>query len=158
MLRMLNNSISAVKRRSDCPVSFSLDNFGDKWTLLVLRDIMFYKRRRFSDFMPTERIASNILADRLAKLEAAGIIDKRRDPKLKNQYVYGATPKAQALLPLLIEMTLWGLEYDPGTLASEGFLGRVKAERSKVVREISRSIQRGKFVDYRSAEMGIKAV
>jgi DNA-binding HxlR family transcriptional regulator len=143
------------KRRSDCPISFSLDIFGDKWTLLVLRDIMFYKRTRFSDFMPMERIATNILADRLAKLEKAGIITKSRDIKLKNQYIYAVTAKGQALLPLLIEMTLWGLGYDPKSLASPEFVKRANDEKTKVTREIHRAIKHGGFAAYRSKEMGI---
>lgn len=144
-----------TKRRSDCPISFSLDIFGDKWTLMILRDIMFYDRFRFSDFMPQEHIATNILADRLTKLESAGAIEKQRDAKRKNQYIYSATPKGEALLPLLIEMTLWGLEYDPESLASKEFIERAQTNKQKVVREISRSIKRGIFADYRSQSMGI---
>lgn len=150
---MQNNEF---KRRSNCPISFSLDVFGDKWTLLVLRDIMFYHRTRFSDFMPTERIATNILTDRLNKLESGGIITKNRDPKLKNQFVYGVTQKGQELLPLLVEMTLWGLEHDPESLASKEFVERAKNEKTKVVREIGRAIKRGDFAAYRSDKMGIR--
>ncbi len=129
--------------------------FGDKWTLLVLRDIMFYQRTRFSDFMPVERIATNILTDRLGKLEAAGIITKERDLELKNQFIYSVTPKGKALLPLLVEMTLWGLEYDPESLASKEFVERSRAEKTKVTREIHRAIERSDFTTYRSKKMGI---
>jgi DNA-binding HxlR family transcriptional regulator len=143
------------KRRSNCPISFTLDAFGDKWTLLILRDIMFYDRTRFSDFMPMERIATNILADRLSKLEATGVITKERDPKLRNQYVYKVTPTGQSLLPLLIEMTLWGLEHDPESLASRDFIERARDNKPKVTREIARAIKRGSFSAYRSEKMGI---
>ena len=144
-----------LKRRSNCPISFSLDVFGDKWSLLILRDIMFYNRKRFSDFMPMERIATNILTDRLAKLETAGIITKERDQKLKNQFIYSVAPKGQQLLPLLVEMTLWGLEYDPKSLANQEFVKRARAEKTKVTREIVRAVKRGSFPAYRSIEMGI---
>lgn len=153
VLVMHNNQI---KRRSSCPISFSLDVFGDKWSLLILRDIMFYDRTHFRDFAPHEHIATNILADRLSKLEAMGFIDKQRDPKLKNQYIYSATDKGKTLLPLLIEMTLWGLEYDPESLASEAFIARAQKEKQKVAREITRSIERNEFAYYRSSEMGIQ--
>ncbi|HSX00484.1 MAG TPA: helix-turn-helix domain-containing protein [Patescibacteria group bacterium] len=143
------------RRRSDCPISFSLDIFGDKWTLMILRDIMFYHRIRFSDFMPQERIATNILADRLTKLERLEIIRKQRDTRLNNQYIYSVTSKGEALLPLLIEMTLWGLEYDPKSLASKEFIEHAQSDKQKVIREISRSIKRGEFTDYRSKKMGI---
>jgi len=143
------------KRRSICPISFTLDAFGDKWTLLILRDIMFYNRTRFSDFAPHEKIATNILADRLNKLETMGMISKERDPNLKNQFFYQATPAGQSLLPLLIEMTLWGLEHDPESLASKEFLERAQNEKTKITREISRAVKRADFAAYRSTKMGI---
>lgn len=154
--KMLKKAENIIKRRSDCPISFSLDIFGDKWTLLILRDILFYNRVRFSDFMPHEHIATNILADRLHKLEAVGLVEKQRDIKLKNQYIYSATPKAQALLPQLIEMVLWGVQYDSHSLASKEFIARAQTEKSKVIREMTRSIKHGMFADYRRLQIGIK--
>lgn len=144
-----------TRRRSQCPISFSLDVFGDKWSLLVLRDIMFYNRTRFSDFMPIEHIATNILSDRLSKLESAGLITKSHDLKLKNQFVYHVTPDGWSLLPLLIEMTLWGLEHDPESLASKEFIERVQNEKTKVTREIARAIKQRDFATYRRESMGI---
>jgi len=148
-------SNSVINHRSNCPISYTLDIFGDKWTFLVLRDIMFYNRTRFKDFMPNERIATNILADRLGKLEGAELITKERDPKLKNQYIYSVTSTGESLLPLLVEMTLWGLEYDPNSLASKEFIKRSKNEKVKVMREIDRAVKRGNFSQYRSVKMGI---
>lgn len=144
-----------LTRRSDCPISFGLDLFGDKWTLLVLRDILFYQRTRFSDFAPQEHIATNILADRLSRLEAAGLIEKRRDEALKNQYIYSVTPKGQDLLPTLVELTLWGLQHDVETPASRAFLERLAADRRTVAREITRAVRRGTFKAYRRTRMGI---
>ena len=105
ILQFIMRSTRKRERRSDCPISFGLDIFGDKWTLLILRDIMLYNRTRFSDFTPRERIATNILADRLKTLENAGVITKRGDNELKNQYVYSVTEKGRNLLPTLIELT-----------------------------------------------------
>lgn len=143
------------ERRSDCPISFGLDLFGDRWTLLILRDILFFGRTRFSDFAPQERIATNILADRLDRLETAGVLAKRRDEELKNQFIYSVTEKGAALLPTLIELTLWGLQHDPETLASKTFLKRATAERDVVTREITQAIESGTFVEYRKKKMGI---
>jgi DNA-binding HxlR family transcriptional regulator len=117
---------------------------------------MFYNRTRFSDFMPMERIATNILTDRLNKLEDAGIITKEHNTKFTNQFVYSVTPLGQSLLPLLVEMTLWGLEYDPESLASKEFVERTRNEKTKVTREIARAIKRGNFSAYRSEKMGIE--
>lgn len=144
-----------TQRRSACPISFGLDIFGDKWTLLILRDILFYNRTRFSDFAPQERIATNVLANRLAKLEKAGLITKRRDEKLKNQFIYSATRTGKSLIPTLIELTLWGFETDPQTPVSELFIKRVQTEKSKVIREMIRAVHRRSFLKYRQAKMGI---
>src|ERR1051326_2775245 len=106
-------------RRSKCPISYGLDIFGDKWSLLVLRDIMFYGKTRYSDFAHSdEGIATNILANRLELLEQAGIISKRQDTEFRNQFVYDVTPKGNGLLPVLIELALWGVQYDAKTPAS----------------------------------------
>ncbi len=142
-------------RRSDCPISFGLDLFGDKWTLLVLRDIMFYGRKRFSDFAPQEHVATNILADRLSRLEAEGLIEKRRDEELRNQFIYSVTTKGSDLLPVLVEMTLWGLQYDGATPASKAFRARLETDRRTVAREITRAVRSGTFAAYRKTEMGI---
>jgi DNA-binding HxlR family transcriptional regulator len=143
------------KRRSDCPISISLDIFGDRWSLLILRDIMFYNRTRFSDFAPREHIATNILTDRLHRLEDEGIIEKHQDSAYRNQYLYQVTGKGKELLPALIELTLWGLQYDPQSLASSGFVKRAQTEKRSVVREMVRSIERGEFTEYRRKEIGI---
>jgi DNA-binding HxlR family transcriptional regulator len=150
------NKVVAIKRRSDCPISFGLDIFGDKWSLLILRDIMFYHRTRFKDFAPQERIATNILTDRLNRLEKANLISKRQDPKLKNQNIYSVTNQGRELLPTLIEMTLWGLQYDPKTLASKEFIQRLESEKRQLAQEVARSINENAFLEYRQNEMGIK--
>lgn len=142
-------------RRSDCPVSFGLDVFGDKWSLLVLRDILFFGRTRYSDFAPQEHIATNILADRLSRLEAEDLIEKRRDPDLGNQFIYSVTQKGRDLLPTLVELTLWGLQYDRQTPASPAFVERLRTERRAVAREITRAVRAGVFPEYRKTAMGI---
>lgn len=144
-----------MKRRSECPISYSLDFFGDKWSLLILRDIIFYSRTRFSDFAPHEHIASNILTDRLEKLEAEGFIAKQSDPHHGKQFVYIATAKGMDLLPILLELMLWGFQSDPKSLVSKHFLERVKTDKKTVLDEMSHAIKNQAFATYRSREMGI---
>lgn len=135
-----------MRRRGLCPISFGLDIFGDKWSLLILRDIMFYGRARYSDFASSpEHIATNVLADRLATLERAGIIRKRRSAALKNQFIYSVTDKGRDLLPTLIELMLWGVQYDPQTPAGKQFRRRAKADQRGLVRDIKKSIRGGTF-------------
>jgi DNA-binding HxlR family transcriptional regulator len=89
--------------------------FGDQWTLLVIRDIIFMNRRHFRELLTKslEGIASNVLADRLQRLVQQGIIVKSRDPSHKQKAIYSLTEKGIELLPLLMEMNAWGYRHLP---------------------------------------------
>lgn len=101
-----------TKKRSDCPISCSLDIWGDKWSLLIVRDLIFFKERTYSDFLKSdEKIATNILAARLQMLEVNGIISKSDHPESKAKVLYKLTPKGSDLLPLIIEINVWADKY-----------------------------------------------
>ena len=124
------------RRRSNCPISFTLDLCGDRWSLLVLRDLMFRKMRYFRQLLEAgEGIATNVLAERLLRLERAGLIAKRRDRGDRKRFVYSLTPKGLDTLPILVEMILWGAEYDPRTGAPPEFLARLRQDRERVIAE-----------------------
>src|SRR5215510_2513733 len=98
-----------MKHRSDCPISSSLDIWGDKWSLLIIRNMMFYDLNTYGEFLSApEKIATNILADRLLKLEEAGLITKEDHPESKAKIFYKLTPMGISLLPLMTEISLWG--------------------------------------------------
>ena len=98
--------------RSLCPISLALDIFGDAWTLLIVRDLMFKGMNTFNAFLNAgEGIATNVLTDRLAKLEAAGLIDKSRDPDDARRYVYRLTQKGADLAPVLVHIVLWSAKH-----------------------------------------------
>src|SRR4051812_2405905 len=100
--------------RSYCPFHLSLDIFGDAWTLLVLRDMMFAGKRHFREFLESdERIASNILADRLGRLVAHGLLTKADDPTHKQKAIYSLTEKAIALVPVVVQIGAWGSRWVP---------------------------------------------
>lgn len=102
-----------LKKRSDCPIGYSLDVFGDRWTLLILRDIMLRKKVSYSEFLESEeKISTNILADRLNLLEAEKILVKQVSEKNKSKFVYSLTQKGADLLPIIIEISYWGLKYN----------------------------------------------
>ena len=87
-------STSSRADKSNCPISYSLDLFGDKWTLLVLRDLILWGKTRFAEFQASdERIASNILSDRLRRLQERGIVEIEKDPSDARQKLYSATEK-----------------------------------------------------------------
>lgn len=97
-----------LRKRSACPISSALDIFGDKWSLLIVRDILMYKKRTYNEFLHSkEGIATNILADRLGLLEAIGIISKEKQPEGHNKYFYRLTRSGLDLAPILIEIILW---------------------------------------------------
>jgi DNA-binding HxlR family transcriptional regulator len=102
-------------KRSDCPITNVLDTLGDKWTLLVIRDLVLGKRR-YQEFLSSpEKIASNILADRLAKLEAAGLVTRRGYQQKPARYEYLLTNKGKGLEPVLEAIIVWGKKHYPGT-------------------------------------------
>lgn len=104
--------MKTIKKRSECPLSCSLDIFGDKWSLLIIRDLMFNKKSTYGDFLKSaEGIATNILASRLQGLEENGIIEKLDHPNSKAKILYRLTQKGIDLLPVLVEVYLWAEKY-----------------------------------------------
>lgn len=121
--------------RSHCPINFGLELFGDAWTLLILRDVLVHGKRTFGAFRASEEgIASNILADRLHRLEAAGLLDRQADPADGRQFRYEPTEAGRALLPVLVEMSYWGATHDPMTAAPPGFVQAYEADRAGLLR------------------------
>jgi DNA-binding HxlR family transcriptional regulator len=101
------------KRRSGCPLNASVEMLGDRWSLLIIRDMMLLGFRTYKEFLESyEGIATNILADRLRKLEAYGIITTERDPSDGRKLVYSLTAKGINLAPVLTEMVLWAAAHE----------------------------------------------
>lgn len=128
-------------RRSDCPISFAMDTFGDKWSLLIIRDIMFNGKKYYGEFVEAdEKISTNILADRLLKLEAEGIIAKERDTKNLSKYQYSLTNKGLDLLPMLLDIISWSAKYDANTGISKGFVRKLNENRDALIKETLNSL------------------
>ena len=120
----------AAAPRSYCPINLSLEIFGDSWTLLVLRDMMFAGKRHFRELLQSdERISSNILADRLATLVANGLLTKAEDPTHKQKAIYSLTEKAITLLPVIVQIGAWGSRWVPDAK-------KLDARSKKMLREI----------------------
>jgi DNA-binding HxlR family transcriptional regulator len=114
-----NHHMAIMKERtqSTCPLCYSLDVFGDKWTLLIIRDVLLGEKRNYRDFAKSsEGIATNILADRLKHLVEQGMLIREDDPESGTQTLYLPTEKALALMPVIDAMTKWGLEHGPDRL------------------------------------------
>lgn len=129
--------MSDNNRRSFCPVAFALDNFGDKWSLLIIRDLMFRGKETYGEFLEsTEEIATNILADRLKRLESEGIIMKSRDPDNGRRIIYRLTDKGLDLVPVLLSMIQWSAKYDPDTATPKEFLQQLENNTQAFIAEI----------------------
>lgn len=104
-------------KRSGCPINLTLEALGDRWSLLVIRDMMFGNRRHFRELLgkSEEGIASNILADRLKRLLEAGFITRAADPSHKQKAIYSLAEKAIQLVPLLAHMGAWGSRHTAAT-------------------------------------------
>ena len=105
------------RRRQGCPINLTLETFGDRWSLIILRDIMFGGNRTFRPLLADniEGIASNILTDRLKRLTAHGLLSRSQDPHHKQRIVYSLTDKAIDLVPLMAVMGSWGLRHTPAS-------------------------------------------
>lgn len=105
----------AVQLRSRCPIAGALDILGDAWTLLVLRDLLFYDKHRFADFLASpERISTNILAERLKRLERCGVVERRRYQQRPPRDEYFVTQRGHDLIPVMRELIKWGKQHVPG--------------------------------------------
>lgn len=123
--------------RSHCPINFGLEIFGDRWTLLVLRDLLLQGKRSFKEFQSSEEgISTNILADRLERLTRSGLVTAERVPGDNRQIRYEPTARGHALLPVLVEMAYWGAKYDPQTAAPGSFIQAYDTDRAGLLESI----------------------
>ena len=119
-----------LKRRSQCPLNASVEMLGDRWSLLLIRDMMLRGFRTYKDFMECyEGIATNILADRLRKLVAYGIITSEPDPSDGRKVIYSLTAKGIDLAPVLTEMVLWAAAHED--TGNQALVRLMRADKEK---------------------------
>lgn len=125
-----------LQHRSGCPIGIALDLIGDPWTLLVVRDLMFKGGKTFNDFLTAgEGIATNVLADRLARLEANGLVDKQRDTADARRIIYRLTTKGIDLAPVLVELVLWASRYEK-TDAPPAVVKAMRTDRDAFIAQV----------------------
>lgn len=137
--------------RSGCPINLTLETLGDRWSLIVIRDIMFGNRRHYRDLLThsEEGIASNILADRLKKLAASGLVEPHSDPSHKQRTIYNLTEPAIQLVPLLAQMGAWGRRHLP--------VSRELAIRAQLLEEGGPEMWDAFMAELRSIHLGAPA-
>jgi len=131
-------------RRSDCPINFALETFGDPWSLLLIRDIVYFGKKTYGEFLASEEgMATNILASRLARLEEQGILMKKPSGQDKRKEEYVLTEKGLDLIPVLVEMANWSAEHDPHTGAPAAWIALMRADREKMIGLIRETVESG---------------
>ena len=131
---------ASPKWRSGCPLNASVEVLGDRWSLLIIRDMMLRGFRSYKQFLSSyERIATNILADRLRKLIVHGIITTKPDPSDGRKLIYLLTPKGMDLAPVLTELVLWAAEHEE--TQNPELVRLMKADKGKFIAEIRKRLE-----------------
>ena len=135
------------QRRSNCPIHFALELFGDRWSLLLVRDIVLFGKHTYGEFLRSkEQIATNVLAARLALLEHEGILHKTPHATDKRKDVYTLTEKGLDLIPMLLDIVVWSATYDPETDAPKAFVERIRTDKEHLIKEITETVRQGGWV------------
>ena len=133
--------MKSINRRSRCPISYTMDIFGDKWTILIMRDLLLYGKDSFSEFLCSdEKIATNILTDRLNVLLQEGFVTKHTAPTNKSKFLYRPTEKAIEMIPILSEITLWAEKYNPDGAPAD-IVEPLKKNRTKALRDLKKKVE-----------------
>lgn len=132
-----------MELRSHCPINFGLEHFGDKWSLLIIRDLMFKGKRHYNEFFESdEKVSTSVLGARLRSLEESGIISKGPDEVKKSRIKYSLTQKGIDLLPFMIDLITWSGRYDQQTEASTDFLNRALNHRQQILDELTANLKK----------------
>ena len=133
--------MKSINRRSGCPISYTMDTFGDKWTILIMRDLLLFGKDSFSEFLCSdEKIATNILTDRLNVLLQEGFVTKHTAPTNKSKFLYRPTEKAIEMIPILSEITLWAEKYNPDGAPAD-IVEPLKKNRTKALRDLKKKVE-----------------
>jgi DNA-binding HxlR family transcriptional regulator len=125
--------------RSGCPISCALDLVGDKWSILIIRDMCFFGKKTFSEFaLSDEKIAANILADRLKKFESYGLVTKHKSLENKKTVQYALTQKGIDFVPIILELVLWGAKHLDTNITDEAksFAKKIQKDKEAVIKQV----------------------
>lgn len=129
------------ERRSNCPINYGVEILGDKWMLLILRDIMFNGKNSFLEFRASdEKISSAVLTEKLNLLLEEGIVSKITSPKNASKFLYLLTDKGIELVPVMVEFLDWGSIYNPGG-GPEALLDRIRQSKKKAITDLQHQLK-----------------
>ena len=137
-----NRTSSPTHSGPRCPICFAMGTFGDRWSLLVIRDMMLRGKRRYSEFLASgEGISTNILADRLKQMQRLGLVEKFRDPSNGKASLYLLTDKGLSLFPVLLEVIRWGLLHDEHSMVPDTIAAALLDDSQALATEIGEQIK-----------------
>jgi DNA-binding HxlR family transcriptional regulator len=143
-----------VDQRSRCPINLALEVFGDRWSLLIIRDMMFAGKRHYREFLKSdEKISSKILADRLNALVETGVLTRADDPSHKQKAIYSLTETGITLLPLIAEIGIWGRAWQPVTDESTATAAHLEQGGHRLWRKMMSELRR----DHLSSQATVEA-
>jgi DNA-binding HxlR family transcriptional regulator len=138
------NGVKRTDRKSDCAINFSLESFGDPWSLLIVRDIVYFGKHAYGEFLASdEQIGTSVLADRLGILVKKGILIKKLSTIDKRKEEYWLTEKGLDLMPLLFDLTLWGAKHDLKTGASRKWVTAIQTDREALIKRTRNIVRKG---------------
>lgn len=132
-----------MKMRSHCPINYAVEHFGDKWSLLIIRDLMFKEKRHYNEFFESgEKVSTSVLGDRLKQLEESGIISKGVDDIKKSRIKYSLTKKGIAMLPFMVDIIVWSALNDENTEAGSDFINQATKDRDNLLTTIQEKLEK----------------
>lgn len=130
--------------KSHCPINFGLEVFGDPWSLLIVRDIVYFGKHTFKEFLASEEaIAPSVLSTRLTQLEAAGILVSSPDPTDRRRITYHLTEVGLGLIPIMVEIANWSARVDPETGAPIDWIETVARHKPEMIELITETVRNG---------------
>ena len=133
-----------AKGKSHCPINFGLEIFGDPWSLLIVRDIVYFGKHTFKEFLASEEaIAPSVLSGRLTELEAAGVLVSSPDPADRRRVSYNLTEIGLGLIPVLMEIANWSARVDPATEAPIEWIETVARHKPEMIELITATVRAG---------------
>ncbi|GAA0381626.1 winged helix-turn-helix transcriptional regulator [Bacillus horti] len=132
------------ENKSSCPINYTMEIFGDSWSLLIVRDIITDGAKTFGEFLASEeRIGSSVLAERLVHLEKKGIINKKPSATDGRKFIYSLTEKGLDLIPIMYDVIIWGSQYSPHPDEGEAWFKDMEYDREEVIRAWREAVQAG---------------
>ncbi|HSW77288.1 MAG TPA: helix-turn-helix domain-containing protein [Candidatus Chromulinivoraceae bacterium] len=135
----------AVRDQTTCPIAYTANIIGDPWSLLIARDIVFYGKRTYGEFLSSnEGVTTSMLADKLVNLEIQGLLTKAADTIDKRKVIYSLTNKGLDLfIPLLVEMANWGVAYNPLIISNSAWVKQAAIDKNKLVVLVRQTVVKG---------------